>query len=143
MKTREGRSNARSSTLPSVFKFSDSVIRQQTDAYVEKVETIVNASIFGDDINSAQWTCPHADDNGIGPISMENGWMRKIIDNFKLVIDASVNDRDQLRKNKWKEGVTNLRLALKNLCQHQEYKLDDIFQFQLCADVFFQKWIEL
>ena len=39
--------------------------------------------------------------------------------------------------------MTNLRLALKNLCQHQEYKLDDIFQFQLCADVFFQKWIEL
>ena len=64
-------------------------------AYADSTERFLNTVILGDEDGPAQWALPYnAENKTVGVICLDNNRIRKILEHYELLINASVFDRD-------------------------------------------------
>ena len=116
--------------------------KQRVRAYVKEIEKIINENVLGEEWNPSQWKCPYDEKTStLGPLSMENTKVRKVMNNLELLIEVSVPDQD--RQEKWLQCVPNYRLAMELARQKSDLSVEDVANFQREIDDFFQDWVKL
>ena len=135
----EGLSEAAAGSLT----FPDArTVNQTVRAYVNVIETTINERVLGEEWNPSQWKCPYDEkEKKLGPLSMENTKIRKVIDKLELLIEVSVTNQD--RKEKWLRCIPKYRLAMELARQKSDLSNEDVSNFQRAVDEFFQDWVEL
>jgi hypothetical protein len=110
--------------------------------YIVDVERIINQSILGSKDDPCHWCMPYdTTEKKLGPITMDNTRVRKIVDSLEMLIDITVVDANW--KILWYSALQNYRIAMVLLRQKRDFTNDQIATFQRHADLFFQKWVEL
>ncbi|KAL7559469.1 hypothetical protein ACA910_017483 [Epithemia clementina (nom. ined.)] len=106
------------------------------EKFLQKLEEIVNAQIFGDERQEAQWICPvFKEKNEIGQITMSNIRTRKIMKNVDLLLELCVSDAT--RMDKWRQcNCIDYHDMLQLLTSHTNLTTKEINKFQLHADFF-------
>ncbi|KAL7565919.1 hypothetical protein ACA910_021502 [Epithemia clementina (nom. ined.)] len=108
-----------------------------------KLEDIVNKQILGDKIHDFQWICPVSDNKmEVGQITMPNVRTQKIVKNIDLLLMLGVPNKQ--RRAKWRSCICiDYHGMLELLLSHSNLTPEQIKTFQLKADAFFEKWVEL
>jgi hypothetical protein len=115
---------------------------QRIQAYVVRIQSIFNPVILGDADGPAQWVIPmNNEGTNVGIICLYDNQIRKVLESFEIIIDASVMDATQIIK--WKYYIPNYRDAIEILCQKKEFTDEEIKRFQHFIDNWFQVWIQL
>ncbi len=111
-------------------------------AYAESIERILNTVILGDEDGPAQWVLPYdAENKTVGVICLDNNRIRKILEHYELLINASVFDRD--RAVKYQSSIQDYRTAMVILREKKEFTDEKIKEFQRLINCWFQLWNEL
>ena len=122
-----------------------SQIRSEMDrikAFAERVQEIFNTYILGDEDGPAQWTLSMTDDGkNVGMICLDNNHIRKVIDQFEILVDVAV--RDDARIQKYNYCIPQYRSGMELLRQCSEYSDDEIKVYQEYMDNWYQVWMQL
>ena len=119
-----------------------SSIDRKCQAFVEKVEDVINSSILGTPMQPQQWILPYdRRKNLVGTITMDNVKIRKVIQEIDILIDPMI--QDSTKKEKWKTCIGHYRQALEIVNRKHDLSNEEIWEFQKQADYFFKLWIEL
>jgi hypothetical protein len=104
-------------------------VHQRIHAYAERIQSIFNNVILGDADGPAQWVIPMNDDGtNVGIICLDNNRIRKVLESFEIIIDASVTDATKIIQ--WKYCIPNYRDAIEILRQKKEFTDEEIKHFQ-------------
>lgn len=97
--------------------------------YIDDVERIINQSILGSEDDPCHWCVPYdTTEKKLGPITMDNTRVRKIVDSLEMLIDITVVDAN--RKILWYSALQNYRIAMVLLRQKRDFTNDQIATFQ-------------
>jgi hypothetical protein len=68
-------------------------VKERIKAYAVSIENMFNQQILGDDDGPGQWSIPMSD-NGkmVGAITLDNNCIQLILNNFEMLINASISD---------------------------------------------------
>jgi hypothetical protein len=134
----EGFSNAQRRTIMAHIASE----RERIIAFAEKIREIFNNQILGDEDGPAQWRLP-MDEQGknVGIICLDNNRIRKIIDNFQLLIQASISDPTRLTQYSY--CIPQYRMGMEILRQREDFMDDRVKQFQEHIDQWYQTWLKL
>ena len=117
-------------------------VDRKCQAFIEKVEEIVNTQVLGTPMQSQQWQMPYdRRKNVVGTITMDNVKVRKIISQINELIDPMVEDEE--RREKWKECIGHYRSAIEIVNRKHDLSNQEIWDFQKEADLFFALWVQL
>ena len=116
--------------------------------FVDKLEKTVNEQILGTEKAPAQWQL-HFEDNvetgnkwKLCPISMTNGTVRSIIENFHLLVNISESSAES--KAKWNKSLNNYREALSVLLKKKEnYTEAELKKFEKHIAFWFNDYVSL
>jgi hypothetical protein len=143
----EGLSNATQGiTYNDIGGRRDSVEKRRNE-FISSFESIMNNKILGTEEvgNQAHWQLPLEEKKNtrkeIGPISLNNNKMRKIIRNIRPLLEVSISDEQRI--NKWACCSENIILAFEIAGKYGEYTTNELQLFQLQCDSFFEIWVEL
>ena len=137
----EGVANARKLRIDFCQNINSEV--QRVDKFIELFERCVNTDVLGTCDFPSQWKCPRDKDGTILDITMDNGRVRKIMKRIDRLIDFCMRSCDVERNIKWKRCMANYNNSMKILCQHTDYTVDDLIEYQTNVDDFFQVYSEL
>jgi GTPase len=116
--------------------------KERIKAHEEHIEQILNQQILGDEGGPAQWCIPMSDDGKtVGAVMLDNNHICSILNNFKILINASISYVSQ--QQKYGFCIPHYWDAMSIVQQQQEYSNDDIIRCQNHVDVWFQVWNEL
>lgn len=116
--------------------------KERIKAFATQIENILNTQILGDDYGPSQWCIPMSDDNKtVGTITLDNNRIRQIMEDFEMIITASISDFT--RCDKYLHCIPHYRDAMVIIRQQHEYTDDDIIGYQSHVDCWFQVWNEL
>ena len=76
------------------------------------------------------------DNKTVGTICLDNTHICKIVDDFVLLINASITD--PIRANQYRYSIMEYRAGMTILQQKTEYADDEIINFQHWTDNFFK-----
>jgi hypothetical protein len=117
-------------------------IRSENDrilTYSMNIECILNTVILGDDDGPAQWVLPYAAENKtVGVTLMDNNRIRKILQEYELLINSSVYDRERLTK--YRNCIQDYRSVMGILSEKREFTDEKIKGIQFLIDSWFQNW---
>jgi len=117
-------------------------IRSENDrilTYSMNIERILNTVILGDDDGPAQWVLPYdAENKTVGVICLDNNRICKILQEYELLINSSVYDRERLTK--YRNCIQDYRSAMGILREKREFIDKKIKEFQFLIDSWFQNW---
>jgi hypothetical protein len=112
--------------------------------YTNKIQEHINTKILGTPRRPSQWKLPITDKKELGPISMTNSKVRKIIDNFDLLVDSVLpDDTPESIKNLWYTALDSYRELMVMVRQREDFSDEDIEEFSDLCDIFYDAWIEL
>jgi hypothetical protein len=113
--------------------------------FIHKVQLHMNTKILGTKRRPAQWKLPVTEKKELGPISMPNTKIRKIIDNVNPLIDSVLPvSMPEEKKTIWYKSMDSYRDLMMMVRQRQEDFLDeDIEAFSVLCDEFYEVWIDL
>jgi hypothetical protein len=122
-----------------------SQIRSELDrikAFAERIQEIFNTCILGDEDGPAQWTLPMSNDGkNVGIMCLDNTRIRKVIEQFEILVDVAV--RDDARMQKYKYCIPEYRNGIELLRQCFEYSDEEIKVYQGHIDNWYQVWMPL
>lgn len=99
-------------------------------AFAERIQSILNNEIIGDEDGPAQWQLPMNDEGtNVGIISLDNNHIRKVINKFDLLVAVSVCDESQTIKYNY--SIPHYRDGMVVLRQRTEFSDDNVRQFQM------------
>jgi hypothetical protein len=115
---------------------------KRINQWLDNIETIINQQIIGTLTEPMQWRVPYnKEDKAVCVVTFENHRVRKVLENFNLLIDACVVVEDDIRN--WKKATIHYNKAITWLRSHEDLSDSDIFTFQKEADLFFQLWVRM
>jgi hypothetical protein len=117
--------------------------KKRREAFVEDVTDYINTQCLGTVDDPAQWQCPvDKDCKKVETICLDNNRTRLIISNLTGLIDISV--KDESRREKWEQSIVQDYCAAMVMARRKEdFAPQDVLDFQLRVDLFFQTWVEL
>lgn len=100
--------------------------KKRIKAYAAQIENLLNAQILGDDNGpTSKWSIPMSEGmKMVGTITLDNNCICQIIENFELIITASVSDAAWC--NKYLNCIPQYRDAMVIVRQQNENSDDDI-----------------
>jgi len=111
-------------------------------AYAESIERILNTVILGDEDGPAQWALLYnAENKTVGVNCLDNHRIRKLLEHYELLINASVFDSD--RAMKYWASMQDYRTAVVILQEKKEFTDEKVKDFQRLINFWFQLWNEL
>jgi hypothetical protein len=70
--------------------------KKRIEAFISRLEKIINTKILGDELDPLQWECPTEDDGkSIASITLDNNRARKIVANAEELIDLCAPESDR------------------------------------------------
>jgi hypothetical protein len=111
--------------------------------FVKKVELHMNTKILGTNRRPAQWSMPVTDKKELGPISMTNTKVRKIINSMDELIASVLTDTPEVKKALWYKSMDCYRDLIVMVRQREDFSDEDIEEFSELCDEFYQAWIDL
>ena len=117
--------------------------RERLSHYISSIEKCMNETILGTVNSPAQWKCPYDYNEGkLGSITLENWRVRRVMDQLELLVNLSIPDVN--RKTAWDRSLPKYRaVMLQARCKVDWNTPENIAQFQLLVDEWFQDWIWL
>jgi hypothetical protein len=117
---------------------------QSLKDFTSKIQEHINTKILGTPRRPSQWKLPITDKKELGPVSMTNTKVRKIIDNFDPLVDAILpDDTPEHTKDLWYKSLDSYRELMVMVRQREDFSDEDIEEFSdLCND-FYENWTEL
>lgn len=101
----------------------------------------INKQLLGTETNPSQWECLHdQNEKHIGTMTTENTKVRRLIDNFELLINMVIVPD---RRDDWIAAVSSHRLAMKILREKEDLSDEEVVEFQGNVDVSFDLWVKL
>jgi RecA/RadA recombinase len=111
--------------------------------FVNKVQLHMNTKILGTERRPAQWSMPVTDKKELGPISMTNTKVRKIINSMDELIASVLPDIPEEKKTLWYKSMDCYRDLIVMVRQREDFTEDDIQEFSELCDDFYDAWIKL
>jgi hypothetical protein len=116
--------------------------KKRIEAYISRLEWIINTRILGDELDPLQWECPTEDDGkSVGRITLDNNRAQKIVANMEDIVQLSIAESE--RKEQLLFSLRKYNAATSIMHQKKYFTDDEIHQFQLNIDDFFQVWVRL
>jgi hypothetical protein len=117
---------------------------QSLKDFTTKIQEHINSKILGTPRRPSQWKLPITEKKELGPISMTNTKVRKIIDNFDPLVDAVLpDDTPEHTKDLWYKSMDSYRELMVMVRQREDFSDEDIEEFSDLCDDFYENWIEL
>jgi hypothetical protein len=117
---------------------------QSLKDFTSKIQEHINSKILGTPRRPSQWKLPITEKKELGPISMTNTKVRKIIDNFDPLVDAVLpDDTPEHTKDLWYKSMDSYRELMVMVRQREDFSDEDIEEFSDLCDDFYENWIEL
>jgi len=70
--------------------------KKRKEAYISRLERIINTRILGDELDPLQWECPTEDDGkSVGSITLDSNRARKIVANMEDIVQLSIAESER------------------------------------------------